>query len=78
MNTASGSTCVIPMVCAKCHKPITGSSLTLSSGGEYYHPECAPWASLAPPAEKIDYDRIRQIVREEIAAAKLGRRGGQG
>jgi hypothetical protein len=80
MNTASESTCIIPMVCAKCHKPITGSSMTLSGGGEYYHQECAPGMSFsfAVPPEKIDYDRIRQIVREEIAAAKSMRRGDNG
>jgi hypothetical protein len=58
-------------VCAKCHKPIFGNFVTYGSGPDLpvYHTECAPSGmsfSFVPLHENIDYDRIRQIVREEI------------
>ena len=66
MSTAE----ITAMVCARCRKPILGGSVIWGSDG-MRHPECGPqtWQQAWPPAP-IDYDRIRQIVREEIAAAK--------
>jgi hypothetical protein len=48
-----------------------GNFVTYGSGPDLpvYHNECAPSGmsfSFAPLHENIDYDRIRQIVREEI------------
>lgn len=59
----------VPMSCAHCHRAITGNSVMTNGSGLYYHPECYPPMQVAF-AQPIDYDRIRQIVREEIAALK--------
>jgi hypothetical protein len=61
----SETTC-IPMVCAHCRRPILGSAVMTNGGGLFYHPECSQSWSMGWPPAPIDYDRIRQIVREEI------------
>jgi hypothetical protein len=67
----TAETTYVSMTCAHCYRPMLGPSVT-HSGGLYYHPECSPGMrpTFTAPPEKIDYDRIRQIVREEISKAK--------
>jgi hypothetical protein len=70
LRMTAGTTAII-MKCSRCDGPFSGAMLT-HGDGLYYHPQCSPLSGWGQtwPALPIDYDRIREIVREEIVAAK--------
>lgn len=56
-------------ICSGCGRRL-GNVGSTNGDGRYYHPGCYPQGWASTWNLPIDYDRIRQIVREEIAAIR--------